>query len=113
MSQEVDTIDLTKATRNLLKLTDRDIVIAITTGGIGLLVKKLWDAATPSSPSSVVDQLEALRKLIRDCKEAGVTKITAKISQPAFKQFRASVRDAKIDMEQVFQDARVFTVEFA
>jgi hypothetical protein len=109
----VFTIDLTQATRNLLKLTDRDIVIAIATGGIGSLVKKLWDAVTPSSPPSVVDQLEALRKLIRDCKEAGVTRITAKISQPAFKQFTASVRDAKIDVEQVFQDACVFTVEFA
>ncbi len=67
----------------------------------------------PIIPPSVVDQLEALRKLIRDCKEAGVTKITAKISQPAFKQFRASLRDAKIDVEQVFQDTCVFTVEFA
>jgi hypothetical protein len=106
-------VDLTRTSSSLLELSDKDIVIAITTGGIGLLVKKLVDAITASSAPSVVDQLEALRKLIRDSKEAGVKKISAKITQPAFKQFKASIPDGKVDIVQEFQDACVFTIEFA
>jgi hypothetical protein len=113
MAQEIETVDLTKQSSSLLKLSDKDVVIAISTGGIGLLIKKLWDAITAPSTSSPVEQLEALRKLIRDSKEAGVKKITAKISQPAFKQFKASIHDAKIDVVQEFQDACVFTIEFS
>jgi hypothetical protein len=33
-------------------------------------------------------------------------------ARPAFKQFKASIHDAKIDVVQEFQEACVFTVEF-
>jgi hypothetical protein len=113
MAQEFETIDLTTTSKSLLTLTDKDVIILVATGGIGFLVKKLVEAVFHSSASSTVDQLEALRKLIRDCKETNVKKISAKISQPAFASFKASAKDLKIDIVQEYQDACVFTVEFS
>lgn len=109
MAQEIESVDLTQTSKSLLKLDDRDIVIALATGGIGLLIKKFINAVWTSPSASTVEQIDALRKLIRDCKEAGVTRISAKLSQPAFKEFTASAKDLKISGIQEYQDACVFS----
>jgi hypothetical protein len=114
MAQEIEPIDLTHTAiaSSLLKLSDKDIIIGLTTGGIGLAIKKLIDVVRAPSTPSTVEQLDALRRLVREGRDAGVKKISAKIWRPAFKQFKASIHDAKIDVVQEFQEACVFTVEF-
>ena len=105
-------IDLSQVSRSLLRLDQKDIVVALATGGIGLLVKKLIEVIF-SPDASIADQLDALRRLIESSRSAGVKKISAKMSQPAFSQFMLSAKDMKIDLIRNYQEACSFTIEFA
>ena len=104
-------IDLSQVSKSLLRLDQKDVVVALATGGIGLLIKKMIDVIL-SPPASIPEQLDALRRLIESSRAAGVKKISAKMSQPAFTQFMVSANDMKIDLIRNYQEACSFTIEF-
>ncbi|HZT88199.1 MAG TPA: hypothetical protein VFA12_09525 [Stellaceae bacterium] len=110
--QELPVMDLSQVSRSVLRLDQNDLMVAIASGGIGLLIKKLYQAMFPP-PASIAEQLDALRRLIESCRAAGVKKLSVKMSQPAFAQFRLSAKDLKVEVVQEYQEACMFTVELA
>ena len=110
-------IDLTKLKPNEAfgRFDKTDLIILLTTGGVGYLAKEGFKYFFPGVPS-VVDQLRGLSELVEACGRAGAASLKVRVSTDAKLawQMPKSVKDAKIvnettgsiDLEIVFRSTR-------
>ena len=90
-------IDLTTT-----KITDEgwsktDIIILLTTGGVGYLAKEAYKYFFPAAPS-LAEQTDALERLIKAASNSNAKKLTVRISAAANAAFHAPevVKGAKV-----------------
>ena len=113
MSKEL--IDLSKQIIKSQDWNKVDVVLLVTTGGLGFLAREAYKHFFPANPS-VQEQLEALSKLIEKARGAGVKQLKVRLSASAnavtgaiFNGVKVRIlrsADNSIDLELTFAERR-------
>jgi hypothetical protein len=108
MSQEL--IDLSKQKVDTTGWTRTDVIILVTTGGVGYLAMEAFRHFFPATPT-MGEQVEALSRLIEAAGRAGAKKLKVRLSAAANASFMLpdsvkgkviGQRDNTVDLELVF-----------
>lgn len=78
-----------------------DLIVLLTTGGVGYLAKEAFKYFFPGAPS-VTEQLQVLSKLVETCERAGAKSLKVRILADAKLKWQMPkcVKDAKLISEQ-------------